>query len=185
MIELLRPSGTAVTHCNWRASVNKLNLHSRAMGLTLLVQSRVQILVVDDEPIVRRSIKMLLEHDGHAVCAVESGEAALEQLAQRKFDLVITDFSMSGMHGGQLAVRIRQLIPTQPIIMCTAFVEEYKIFGEASGHVDALLFKPFSFKELREAIELVLNEGDPDDKSVMPLEIDPPPAQNLLPPSEP
>ena len=111
---------------------------------------------------------MLLEHDGHEVCLVDSGEAALEILAQRKFELVITDFSMPGMHGDQLVVRIRQLIPNQPIIMASAFVEEYKIFGEASGQVDALLLKPFGMKELRAAIEQVLIQAPPEQTSDLP-----------------
>ena len=111
---------------------------------------------------------MLLEHDGHEVCLADSGEAALEILAQRKFELVITDFSMPGMHGDQLVVRIRQLIPNQPIIMASAFVEEYKIFGEASGQVDALLLKPFGMKELRAAIEQVLIQAPPEQTSDLP-----------------
>ena len=117
--------------------------------------------MVDDEASVRRSIKMMLEYDGHEVWLADGGEAALEQLAQRKFDLVITDFLMPEMHGDQLAVRIRQLFPRQPIIMATAFVKEYKIYGHASG-ADALLIKPFSFKELRETIEQVLTQERPD-----------------------
>jgi len=124
--------------------------------------------VVDDEPLVRQSLKMLLEHDGHEVCAVDSGEAALEQfaqLAQRKFDLVITDFSMPGMHGDELITRIREINPAQPIVMVTAFVEEYKVFGKASGNVDALLLKHFSFTELRETIEQVLTLEQPEQPS--------------------
>ena len=132
-----------------------------------------------------RGVSFHQEHDGHEVFAVDSGKAALEQLAQRKFDLIITDFSMPGMHGDQLVSHVRQLIPTQPIIMCAGFVEEYKVFGQASGHVDVLLFKPFSFKELREAIEQALNAGEAEGNSVMPLEINPPPAQDFIPPSEP
>jgi CheY-like chemotaxis protein len=92
---------------------------------------------------------------------------------------MITDFAMPGMHGDQLVARIREIRADQPIIMCTGFVDEYRVFGEASGRVDALLLKPFSFNELREAIEQVLN-GSTEDKGVRSLEIDPPPAQNFL-----
>ena len=145
----------------------------------------VQILVVDDEAIVRQSIKMRLEHDGDHVWAVDSGEAALAELAHRKFDLVITDFSMVGMQGDDLVTRIRQLIPNQPIIMATAFVEEYKVFGDVSARVDALLLKPFLFIELRDAIDQVLEEHNAQDESVMPLDIDAPPAKNVVPPPEP
>jgi len=116
--------------------------------------------VVDDEAIVRRAIKMLLEHDGHMVFSVEGGELALAELAQRRFDLVITDFSMPGMKGDELVAHIRQIIPDQLIIMVTAFVEEYKIFGAVSGRVDALLLKPFSLKELRDVIEHVFNQNN-------------------------
>ena len=89
------------------------------------------------------------------------------------------------MQGDELVARIRQLIPDLPIIMATAFVQEYKTFGEASGYADALLLKPFSFDELRGAIEQVLDKGYTQDESVMPLEIEAPPAQNFIPPPEP
>jgi CheY-like chemotaxis protein len=124
------------------------------------VKQALRVLVVDDESSVRRSIKLMLEYDGHEVWLAEGGEAALEQLAQRKFDLVITDFLMPEMHGDQLIASIRKLIPSQRIIIDTAFVEEYKIYGQASG-ADALLFKPFSFKDLREAIEQALTLKQP------------------------
>lgn len=132
------------------------------MSLTLrwskkfFVKPGANILVVDDEQLVRDSIKMLLKHAGHEVTAVESGEAALEQLAQKKFDIVITDFSMPAMPGDRLVAHIRQMLPFQRIIMATAFAEEYKVFGQPSGHVDALLLKPFSFQQLEDAIEKVL-----------------------------
>jgi two-component system response regulator FlrC len=125
------------------------------------VKQGVQILVVDDEAIVRRSIQLLLEHDGHKVCPVDCGEAALEKLAQHKFDLVITDFSMPGMQGDQLIASIRQLMPNQPIIMATAFVKEFRIFGQVFEEPDALLIKPFTLKELREAVAQVLTQRKP------------------------
>ena len=140
-------------------------------------------MVVDDEPIVRRSITMLLEHDGHQVWQADSGEAALVELAQRKFDLVITDFSMPGMQGDHLVTRISQLIPTQPVIMITAFVEEYKVFGETSGWVDALLLKPFAFQELRDAIEQVLIQMQSDQTNLPPT-IQASPALDIISPSE-
>ena len=130
-------------------------------------------------------MKKLLDHDGHEVFAVESGAAALEQLAQRKFDLVITDFSMPGMHGDELVARIRESQPDQPIIMATAFVEEYRVFGQVSGNVDALLLKPFSFKELRETIEQVLPREQPDQTNDLPPGTNPPPISGFIPPPKP
>ena len=53
------------------------------------------ILIVDDEPSVCESIKMLLEHDGHKAQTVGSGEVALALLEHETFDLIITDYSMA------------------------------------------------------------------------------------------
>jgi CheY-like chemotaxis protein len=148
------------------------------------VKQGLQILVVDDEAMVRRSIKLLLEHDGHKVWPVDEAEKALAQLAERKFDLIITDFSLPGMKGDELVARIRQLVPTQPIIMATAFVEEYKIFGQVVGPVDALLFKPFSIKELRDAIEQAFPQEPVDPTADLPHNV-PSPAPNFIPPPQP
>jgi CheY-like chemotaxis protein len=116
-----------------------------------------QILVVDDEPSVRGAIKMLLKHDGHEIRLADSGEAALAMFERDKFDLVITDYSMQGMKGAQLAVLIKQLRPDQPIIMITAFADEFKTYGKPPEGVDFIISKPFSQKELREAIIQVLS----------------------------
>jgi CheY-like chemotaxis protein len=134
------------------------------------VKQGVTVLVVDDEPTVRNAIKRLLEHAGHTVDTADGGEAALELLAQKPYELVVTDFSMPGMHGDQLVARIRQILPNQRIIMATAFVEEYKVFGQTAAPVDALLLKPFSLQELYEAIARVMDRED-----VRPWEAPPPP----------
>ena len=115
-----------------------------------------QILVVDDEPTVCGAIKMLLEHDGHTVQTADGGEAALAMLEQGKFDLIVTDYRMQGMNGVELAVLIKQLLPHLPIIMATAFADEFNTYGKPSGGVDLVISKPFSLQILREAILRVL-----------------------------
>src|SRR5438552_11904630 len=110
-----------------------------------------RILVVDDEPFVCESVKMLLAYDGHAVETAGSGKEALAQFDPAKFDLVITDYSMSGMKGDQLAEAIKQLDPAKPIILLTAFPPEEK--PEA---IDLVLTKPFYFDTLRAALVAVL-----------------------------
>lgn len=117
----------------------------------------VDILVVDDEPAVRHAIKSLLEFRGHKVGAVEGGEAALALLGRRSFDVIITDFSMPGMRGDQLVARIREQRPHQRIIMITALVEDYLMHSQYPGSVNALLAKPFSFKDLMETLEKVMH----------------------------
>ena len=111
-----------------------------------------KILLVDDEPSVSKAIKMLLEHDGYKVQVAESGEAALLLFERDQFDLVITDFSMTGMTGGVLAGRIKKLRPSQPVIMATASIYTIDPADHPRHVVDYILDKPFSLQELREAI---------------------------------
>jgi CheY-like chemotaxis protein len=115
-----------------------------------------QILVVDDEPIVSKSIKMLLEHEGHTVFTADNGDEALRIFGTHHFDVVITDYRMHGMNGERLAMRIKQLRPGQPIIMATASIYGLNSPVNPSAVVDFLLSKPFTLQELRTAIAHLL-----------------------------
>jgi CheY-like chemotaxis protein len=115
-----------------------------------------QIMVVDDEAAVCKAIKLLLEFDGHTVQTVDNGEAALILFDQTAFDLIITDYSMWGMKGDQLAATIKQRRPHQPIIMATAFAADFNTAGKPNVPVDCMINKPFSLAELREAIVKVM-----------------------------
>ena len=132
------------------------------------MKPEAKILVVDDEPMVRGAMSQLLTHCGHEVEQAEGGEAALALLAQNCFDVVITDFSMPGMPGDQLVARIRKQWPAQRVILATGFVDEYKVFGDPASHVDALLLKPFTFQELKDAIEQVMALEPPAAIQAMP-----------------
>jgi CheY-like chemotaxis protein len=115
----------------------------------------LQILVVDDEPTVLDSIRMVLSHLGHTVQTADSGAAALGLLTPDRFNLVITDYFMNGMKGDELATVIKQRQPGLPIIMATAYADELKADGRLKGQVDYLLIKPFSMAELMAAIDQV------------------------------
>lgn len=128
----------------------------------------LSILVVDDETVIRDAMKHLLEHCGCEVEAFDNGPAALARLEQRSFDVVITDFSMPAMPGDQLVARIRARLPAQRIIMATAFVEEYKVFGTPYGSINGLLYKPFTFSDLKDAIDGVMGQAPPAELPGMP-----------------
>ena len=111
-----------------------------------------KILLVDDEVSVSKAIKMLLEHDGYKVQTAESGEAALALYERDQFSLVITDYSMTGMTGGELAARIKKLRPAQPVILATASIYLLDKANHPGPTVDCVLNKPFSLQDLRDAI---------------------------------
>jgi len=77
------------------------------------------ILVVDDDRNMLRKFKRILEREGFAAHCVESGEAALEQIKESTFSLMITDFNMPGLNGLELARKGLELAPQMPIIMGT------------------------------------------------------------------
>jgi len=112
-----------------------------------------QILLVDDDPGARESIKLLLTIDRHVVLEAKDGFEALERLRQMAFDLVIIDYFMPRMQGKELASHIRQAAPALPILLVTAYREK---LVDSDTPVDEILAKPFGIAELRQVIGKLL-----------------------------
>jgi CheY-like chemotaxis protein len=106
-----------------------------------------QILLVDDEPLVGQSVKLLLQLDGHTVEYVGDARTALERYAPGKYDLVLTDSRMPEMSGLELAEKIRQQNPAQRIMMLTGYPP-----NEQAPFLDLIMLKPFSGADLRSAV---------------------------------
>ena len=70
----------------------------------------------------------------------------------------------------------------QRVIMATGYVDEYKVFGQPGTHVDALLLKPFTFQELKDAIEQVMALEPPDESAALPPLMERPPEDEVRPP---
>lgn len=82
------------------------------------------ILMVDDDALIAMSTVDLLEDLGHTVIEANSGLDALKVIdSGRPIDLIITDYSMPGMNGGQLAAKVRETRPTLPILLATGYAE--------------------------------------------------------------
>src|ERR1700726_3317417 len=80
-----------------------------------------RILLVEDERSVRDTLRQLLALDDHTVIEANNGAEALGLFTQDQFDVVLTDCVMPFLKGPELAARIRQLVPNQPILMITAY----------------------------------------------------------------
>jgi CheY-like chemotaxis protein len=117
-----------------------------------VVETKLRILVVDDEPTVGNTVKMLLKFDGHDVEAANSSKEALDMFESGQFDLIFTDYTMPGMNGNQLAAAIKAGAPDQPIVMITAHAGTLP----PSPNVDFVVGKPFRLEHLREAIATVM-----------------------------
>jgi CheY-like chemotaxis protein len=129
-----------------------------APPLVANLERTLNILLVDDQPIICELVAELLRTDGHVVHTAGSGGSALEQFRELECDLVITDLAMPGMNGQQLANVMKQLTPAVPVILLTGF-EDY---GDETGtrsvsNIDLIVRKPASLEELRRAILEVLS----------------------------
>jgi two-component system, cell cycle sensor histidine kinase and response regulator CckA len=107
-------------------------------------------LIVDDEPLVRETLSLLLSIDGHSVKQAASGHEALTMFRPDTFDIVFTDFAMPAMTGDLFASAIKRVAPHQPIAMVTAHLE--KVRRVPVPWIDVFLAKPFEITELRETI---------------------------------
>ena len=116
---------------------------------TAVISPARNILLVDDDPMVRDTIKLLLSIDRHTVTEAADGHEALQLFAGSQYDLVITDYFMPGMLGDELAQNIKNIAPGQPILMVTAHIEKLVDNGKPADHA---LGKPFSIDDLRRAI---------------------------------
>jgi CheY-like chemotaxis protein len=104
----------------------------------------MKILMVDDEPLVCESMRMMLEIDGHEVAEAYSGPEALDKLNRSRFDLVFTDFYMPGMKGDQLAREVTDRSTKTPVIMLTGFPPT-----PPPREVARVMLKPFDLTSLR------------------------------------
>jgi CheY-like chemotaxis protein len=109
-----------------------------------------RILVVEDDPSARGSIRILLNIDRHTVTEARHGSEALALAGAQPFDLVILDYAMPGMQGGEVARQLRKIAPTVPILMVTAYSEKLRD-ADLPG-VSEIIGKPYSVEELRNAV---------------------------------
>jgi len=120
-----------------------------------------RILIVDDEEALVGMYEATLQRLGYRVTACAS---SLEMLAAfrsspESFDLVITDQTMPGMAGTELAIKIRQIRPDIPVILCTGYSSMVSEETAEQASIAKFLLKPVSRKDLAVAVREVLDRG--------------------------
>ncbi len=120
--------------------------------------TRLRLLIVDDDPILLRSLREVLEGDGHAVAAFNDGNAAIGAFdtalgqAGARFDAVITDLGMPAIDGRRVAAAIKLAAPDTPVILLTGWGERLRAEEETLPHIDCILSKPPKLAEVRAAL---------------------------------
>ena len=106
----------------------------------------LNILLADDDSLIRAVVAEEIEEAGHHVRAVRGGEEALAVLAEETFDIVLMDYAMPGMMGAEAARRVREAWPQQPVAILTGYGDLLEISGRAGdfpvipkGRMEAIL----------------------------------------------
>jgi two-component system KDP operon response regulator KdpE len=139
--------------------------------------SNAKILVVDDEPQIRRLLRTTLTGNGYQVADARSGEEGLEKFREYLPDLVIMDLAMPGM-GGLEACREMRMDSDVPILILTVRNSESEKVEALDAGADDFVCKPFGMQELLARIRAALRraptspEGGPHSFSSADLEID-------------
>ncbi len=119
-----------------------------------------RVLVVDDEPRIRRFVRMNLELEGYEVFEADNGLAAIEKVREDMPDLVLMDVMMPNLDGFETLARIREFSAV-PVIMLTVKGDEEDLTHGLDLGADDYITKPFSPRVLSSRIRAVLRRAEP------------------------
>jgi signal transduction histidine kinase/ActR/RegA family two-component response regulator len=125
----------------------------------------LQLLVVDDDPLVSQSLLHVLKHEGHAVTTADGGQAGIDAFSAaleegRTFDVVMTDLGMPYVDGRAVAAAVKALSPPTPVLLLTGWGQRLSTEQTVPEHVDRLLSKPPKLVELLAALAELTADTD-------------------------
>lgn len=145
-----------------------------------------RILITDDHPSIRFLLRSLVETDEFTVCGeAADGEEAIEKAKELHPDLMLLDFSMPRMNGGEAAKILKKLMPEVPIILFTLHEESVNNALAESMGVARVIAKPDGITKLLDCMRDVLNLGPKGSNAVGPLAIPVESAPDLSQPAQP
>jgi len=122
----------------------------------MTVTATVEILILDDEPIVGDRLKPALEKCGYAVEALTDSQQAIERLTHKDYDLLITDLKMSGPSGLDVLRYVKDQAPATGVIVITGYATaELATESLKSGAID-FIAKPFRLSQLTKLVSDVI-----------------------------
>jgi DNA-binding NtrC family response regulator len=119
-----------------------------------------RILLLDDEASLIKWLKYALEQKGYVVSATTDSKAALAEVKNEKFDLVISDIKMPEMDGFEFLKKVRAVYPTVPFIFITAYGSMDSAINALRDRASDYILKPFSIDELTLRIKANISEPD-------------------------
>lgn len=130
-----------------------------------------RILVIEDDPAIRRGVVDALEFHGYSVLEAGHGDEGMDLALSVDCDLILLDLILPGKQGMEILQALRSARPTLPVIILTARGQESDRVGGLKGGADDYMVKPFSIKELIARVQAVLRRSPerPTDLESVPL----------------
>jgi len=125
--------------------------------MTVTMQEKARVLVVDDQIGMLETFTDILEDRGFNVVTAEDGFVAIEKAKEKSFDLIFMDIKMPGINGVQTYREIKKINPNIAVIMMTAYSVEDLVQEAIEEGAYTVVYKPFDMDKVIQTIEKVLD----------------------------
>jgi two-component system chemotaxis response regulator CheY len=115
-----------------------------------------RILIVDDSSLARRTLRQILEREGHTVEDANDGAQAIERYFINRPDVVFLDMVMEGMYGMEVLRKLLELNPEARVVVATADIQKATRDEVQSAGAAGIINKPFNEQEIRRVLTAVL-----------------------------
>ncbi len=124
------------------------------------MEEKVNILIVDDEEIIRSLFTDLLSEEGYAVTCAANGKEAIERVKEKPFQIAFIDVHMPIMNGAETVRAIRELSPSTEMVMMDSFPDIFLEQALKEGAITCV-HKPFNIQEILEMVREILKKRHP------------------------
>jgi len=124
------------------------------------VKTTVEILILDDEPIVGDRLKPVLEKCGYTVETLTDSQEAIDRLAHKRYDLLITDLKMSGPSGLDVLRFVKEQSPGTGVIVITGYATADQATESLKCGAIDFIAKPFRISQLADLVSRTLSKRE-------------------------
>jgi len=121
------------------------------------LKEKANILVVDDNISLCKTMSMILKRNGYSVTIAVDGQEAINRVRERPFDVTFMDFKVSGMDGVMVCRRIREIRPDSVVIMMTGYSVEDLLDKALQEGAYAALVKPLNMDEVLRMVDEIID----------------------------
>ncbi len=117
---------------------------------------KANILVVDDNISLCRSLSLVLEYEGYAVTTANDGPEAIGKVREEPFDMIFMDVKMPGMNGTETFREVNKIRPETLVVMMTAYAVEDLVQEALEEGAYGILYKPLDMEDVLKSLEETL-----------------------------